>query len=181
MPKGLAFSQEYIKSCFDAWYLNGRPNTPAGIKRILPEHPSGHLPSTSMINQWITRGAWDAWADELDAQVYQKDDKLLINKKAAMLRRQLEKSEKIANKAYEHILADGFDSTSSAVQAFFKGMEEMRKVAGFSDLLEKLDKMTNNEVEREIITLLNRASANEQVIDSDAEDVPLQIEDNTEE
>ena len=68
-------------------------------------------------------------------------------------------------------MRQGFDSAASAVQGFFRGLEEQRKTAGFSDLLEKLDKMTNNDVEMEIIKLLNRASDNDQVVDVESEDV----------
>lgn len=165
------FSQDYIKSCFNAWYLNGRPDAPTALRRIVPPNPDGSTPSVSLIKKWRVMGAWDAWADDLDTKVYEKDDKLLINKKAAMLKKHQEDAAKVSKKALEYILQDGFDSASSAVQAFFKGMEEQRKTAGFSDLLEKLDKFTNNEVEAEIVKLLNRASDNDQIIDSELEDV----------
>jgi len=165
------FSQDYIKACFNAWYLAGRPDAPTALRRIVPVNPDGKTPSVSLIKRWRVMGAWDAWADDLDAKVYQKDDKLLINKKAAMLRKQQDETEKVSAKALSHLIQEGFDSSNAAVQAFYKGHEEVRKIAGFSDLLEKLDKLTNNEVEAEIVKLLNRASDNDQIIDSELEDV----------
>ena len=168
------YSQDYIKKCFDAWYLGGRPNAPAGIKRVIPEDERGRKPSSRVILRWRLEGAWDAWADDLDAKAYEKDDKALVNLKAKMLREHQQKAAKVSDKALDYILAEGFDSAASAVQAFFKGLEEQRKTAGFSDLLEKLDKMTNNDVEKEIIALLNRASENDQVINITGEDVPVE-------
>lgn len=171
MPKRAIYSQDYIKKCFDAWYLAGRPSRPSDVQEIIPESILGTKPHISQIRTWIVQGAWDAWADELDAQAYRKDDELLINAKAQMLREHLEQAKQVSAKAKEYILKEGFDSASSAVQAFFKGLEEQRKTQGFSDLLEKLEKMTNNDVEREIIALLNRASENDQVVDTVAEDI----------
>ena len=174
MPRPNIYSQDYIKKCFDAWYLGGRPNAPSDIKALIPFTETGKKPSTAALNRWRIGGTWDAWADELDAQAYQKDDQLLINQKARMLREHQEQAQKVSTKALEFLMSEGFDSAASAVQAFFKGLEEQRKTAGFSDLLEKLEKMTNNDVEKEIIALLNRASENDQVIDVESDDVPIE-------
>ena len=172
------YDQTYIKKCFDIWYLNGRPQGPNQLKKIIPEVSDGskRKPSLSVIRRWMVDGAWDAWADDLDAKVYEQTDKELVNKKAQMLREQQEQARQVTMKALDYIRADGFDSSSAAVQAFFRGLETQRQVAGFSDLLEKLDKMTNNDVEREIVALHNRASENDQVVDTEAEDIP-EIED----
>lgn len=180
MSKAKIYSQDYLKECFNAWYLGGRPNTPHQIRKLLPSLPDGKVPSIPMINKIRINGAWDNWADELDAKVYEKNDKLLINKKATMLKKQMEATEKITLRALEHLIVEGFDSSSAAVQAFFKGHEEIRKIEGFSDLLEKLDKMTNNDVEREIIALLNRGADNDQIIESEVEDIEQEKENDTE-
>jgi hypothetical protein len=171
MPRTI-YTQDYINKCFNTWYLSERPKTPQAIRNILPEHPSGRLPSFSVIERWVIAGAWDARADELDAAVLAKNDKVLINTKAQMLRKHTKQAEDVTSKALDYILKEGFDSASSAVQAFYRGLEEQRKTQGFSDLLEKLDKMTNNDVEREIVALLNRASENDQVVEVEAEDIP---------
>jgi hypothetical protein len=167
------YTQDYINKCFNSWYLSPeRSSTPSAIRKILPEHPSGRLPSFSQIERWMIAGAWNARADELDAAVLAKNDKVLINTKAQMLRKHTKQAEDVTSKALDYILKEGFDNASSAVQAFYRGLEEQRKTQGFSDLLEKLDKMTNNDVEREIVALLNRASENDQVVEVEAEDIP---------
>ena len=173
----IIYDQDYINACFNTWYMSFRPSAPTAIRKLLPAHPSGRLPSVAQIKRWVIAGAWDSRADELDTRVKEKNDKLLINAKAQMLREHTEMAKQVSDKALAHILEEGFDSSASAVQAFYRGLEEQRKTQGFSDLLEKLDKMTNNDVEREIIALLTRASENDQVVDVDAEDVPQTEED----
>lgn len=165
MSRPKIFPQTYIKKCFDVWYLSGRPSFPLRVKEIIPEY-DGQKPSTSVIKRWMIDGMWDEWADEMDAKAMVLSNDALIHKKAKMLIRHQEDAVKLATKALDHLMVDGFDSSSAAVQAYFKSTEEQRKIEGFSDLLEKLDKLNNNEVERLIIDMLNRASDNDQIIDS---------------
>lgn len=176
MARARVYDQLYIDSCFKLWYLNGR-NTPGSLRRLLSPPSEGiPLPSVSLIGKWMIEGSWDIRADELDARVYQEDDDLLVKKKAQMLREHMEMASRVSKKALEYLMHDGFDTAASAVQAFFRGLEEQRKTAGFSDLLERLEKMTNNDVEKEILYLLQRASDNDQVVDSVAEDVEVREE-----
>ena len=170
------YDQDYIKKCFDIWYLSGRPSQPKRLQELLPPYEQlGHKPkrpSTAIIKSWMVKGAWDSWADDLDARAIQVSDTELVNKKAQMLIKHQEDAKVIAAKALDYLKVDGFDSSSAAVNAYFRATEEQRKTAGFSDLLERLDKMTNNEVEKNIIDLLNRASENDQIIDTESQDIP---------
>lgn len=134
---------------------------------MIPEY-DGQKPSKIQIRRWMYEGAWDEWADEMDARVEIKVSDALIDKKAQMLIKHQADAVELAQKALDHLKTDGFDSSSAAVNAYFKATEEQRKTAGFSDLLERLDKMTNNDVEREIIAMLNRGADNDQIIDSEA-------------
>lgn len=128
-------------------------------------------PSISVLRKWPIEGMWDIYADDMDVKVAVITDTDLINKKAEMLRKHQADAAKVAEKALAQIIKEGFDSSAAAVHAYFKSTEEQRKTAGFSDLLEKLEKMTNNEVEQQIINLVNRASENDQIIDGESEDV----------
>ena len=175
MQKGryYVYDQNYINKSFNTWYLAGRPSEPAKVRALLPEPPEGlKLPSLSTIERWMVSGAWEARADELDARVHEQTDLELINSKAKMLKEHLEQAKQVTMKALEYIRVDGFDSSSAAVNAFFKGLEEQRKTQGFSDLLEKLESMTNNQVRDEIISLINRATENDQIIDTVSTDIP---------
>jgi len=166
-----AYSQDYRKKCFDSWYLAGRPNMPEKIKQVIPPDEDGRIPSTAVLRRWIVDGMWDEWADTLDAKAIQISDTQLINKKAEMLIRHQEDAKVIAEEALSYLKEKGFDSANSAVSGYFKATEEQRKTAGFSDLLERLDKMCNNDVEQEIINKLRRIQENDQIVEVDAEDI----------
>lgn len=166
-----SFSDSYKKQCFDAWYLAGRPSEISRIRSMLPPNEYGDVPSLSALNRWRSEMAWEMYADDLDSRAIQISDNNLIATKVAMLKQHQEDAATIAKKALETIKSDGFDSSASAVTAYFRATEEQRKTAGFSDLLERLDKMTNNDVEAEIRALLSRASANDQIVDAGVVDI----------
>lgn len=173
----ILWSTDYKRKCFDVWYLHGRPNLPSQIREIIPENDQGNKPSALIIGQWLNSGAWDLLADELDVRVEERANQHLVTEKVKMLRKHQDQAVKVQNKALESILVDGFDSSSSAVQAFFRGMEEERKTAGFSDLLEKLESMSNNQVRDEIISMIQRATENNQIVEG--KEIAGELEDNT--
>lgn len=174
-----SFSDSYKKQCFDAWYLAGRPSEISKVRSMLPPNEYGDVPSLSALNRWRSEMAWEMYADDLDSRAIQISDNNLIATKVAMLKQHQEDAATIAKKALETIKADGFDSSASAVTAYFRATEEQRKTAGFSDLLERLDKMTNNDVEAEIRALLSRASANDQIVDAGVVDSVMESEDSS--
>lgn len=174
------WTQTYQRQCFDAWYLGGRPNLPIRIREIIPLDENGRKPSVSTIKRWITSGMWDWRADELDARVEQAADESLVKNKIEILQRHQENAKQIEAISLTHIKAEGFDSSASAVQAYFRATEEERKTAGFSDLLEKLESMTNNQVRDQIINLINRATENDQVIEEGEETAGLLDTESTE-
>lgn len=171
-----SFSQDYRKKVFDTWYLNGRPDAKK-LRTLVPPTDDGFTPSVVVLRKWPIDGMWDEWADELDAKVIQLSDNDLIHKKAEMLIKHQNDSMELAKKAKDFLMTSELDSSSAAVNLYFRATEEQRKTAGFSDLLEKLEKMTNNEVEQQIIALLNRGADNDQIIDTNAEDVGEDSED----
>lgn len=162
----MSFSDTYKKQCFDAWYLAGRPSEISRVRSLIPPNEDGNVPSLGVLNRWRNEMAWEMYADDLDSRAIQLSDNNLIATKVAMLKQHQEDAATIAKKALDAITANGFDSSASAVTAYFRATEEQRKTAGFSDLLERLDKMTNNDVEAEIRALLSRASANDQIVEA---------------
>jgi len=120
---------------------------------------------------------WLFRADELDAQVNQAADISLVNQKIEMLKRHQAQAAKVESKALDYLLQEGFDSSASAVHALFRGAEEERKTAGFSDLLEKLESMTNNQVRDQIINLIQRASENDQIVEGSSDAIAGELTD----
>ena len=138
----------------------------AHLREIIPDF-DGQKPSTIQIRRWMIDGMWDEWADDMDSKAMVLSNQGLINKKAKLLMQQQKDAEKIAKMSLDYLVEEGFDSSSAAVNAYFRATEEQRKMEGFSDLLEKMEKFSNDDVERLIIDMLNRAADNDQIIDTD--------------
>lgn len=122
-------------------------------------------PSRATVIKWFRVYGWNERADRLDAKAMAKVENTLINKKAYLLQHQAEKAFALANKAHDHLMTGTFDSSAAAVNAYFRATEEVRKVIGLSDLLQRLGEMSDEEVQEEIKRRLIRASEAEQVID----------------
>lgn len=167
MPSKLTqFSPEFIEKCFVTWYSTPqRPAEYGQIARILPKDEMGRQPSRTTVIKWFRIYGWGERADKLDAKVIAKVETTLINKKAYLLQHQAEKAFALAGKAHDHLMTGTFDSSAAAVNAYFRATEEVRKVIGLSDLLQRLGEMSDEEVQEEIKRRLIRASDAEQVID----------------
>ena len=180
MSSNHRWTDEYKEKCFEVWYLNGRPKQSVRLKEMIQDITGpdeyGRIPSHHQINVWLGDGVWDMRADELDAKAIQIADDGLINQKAEILKRHQAQALKIQMKALEYLEQEGFDTAASAVNAYFKSTEEERKTQGFSDLLEKLESMSNNQVRDEIIALINRATENDQITDADVKDIAGQLD-----
>lgn len=169
LGKGATYTTEYRRQCFDAWFLAGRPVQLARIREVIPVNEiTNRKPSREMIRRWIMEDGWDVRADELDAKAMILVDDNLISKKAEIIKRHQENAAVLAKKAHEFLMSsDGFDSSSAAVNAYFRATEEERKMASFSDLLEKLGPMKDDDLMKEIINRINRGAENDQIVDGE--------------
>lgn len=169
-----SYSDNYIEICFQTWYSAGRPAMPALID-IVPKDENGRKPTPNTVGDWRKILMWDVRADDLDARALQLADDALVVQKAEMLKRHAENAKKIADKALNFLVNDddgGFDSSSSAVNAYFRGVEEERTAKGISDLIVRMSRMNNEELKQEIIKRLKRGSENDQIIDTESIDIP---------
>lgn len=166
------YSKEYRDRIFVAWYSAGRPKRPKQIMELIPLDEHGRKPHFTILNRFINMDRWHERADELDAKANAIVESNLIENKVRILKKQAEDSIMLASKAHEHLLVNGFDSSASAVQAYFKATEEQRTVIGLSEILSKLGKMTDDDLMTEIQRRIARASESGQIIDADdVEDV----------
>jgi hypothetical protein len=167
MPRTTKFSEDYQEKCFQVWYLAGRPTYAKRFQELIPEDEHGRKPTPVVIYRWQKDGTWDLRADELDAKAIQTSEESLVIEKAEILRRHQEAAKQVQIKALEYLMTEGFDTSAAAVNALFKGMDMERQAAQFADLLEKLDRMDNNQVRDKIIDLVNRAASNNQIVDGE--------------
>lgn len=166
-PRNKAFGKEYIEKCFLAWMAAGAPDRIGANLDVFPLDESGRRPGIATLSDWSVKYDWRGRADLINAKAIEKVNAELVDDKATLLRQQYEDSKTVLKKALEYIVTDGFDSSASAVSAVFKANEEMRRAIGISEIIEKMSKMSNEELEREILDKIRRASEAGQIIDGD--------------
>lgn len=161
----LPFTDDYKKQCYDAYFLAGRPSDASKILEILPEDEYKRKPSLSVIRRWKKEYNWEWQADEMDAMVRKETDAILIQKKAELLIKQFDSVTRVGEISEEHLLQNGFDSSASAVQAYFKSLEEQRDILGMAGMVKKLSEMDDNQVSNMIFEYITRMSANNQTVE----------------
>ena len=168
-----AYSDEYKEICFQTWYSLGRPSSTPRLLETLKEDELGRKPAAVVLNEWKKERNWDFRADDLDARAIAITEDALVLQKAEMLKRHADAAKRVAEKALEFLQDEGFDSSASAVQAYFKGTEEERIVRGIGDMIVRMSKMTEGDLKQNIEALLKRANDNDQIIDADEVDTVL--------
>lgn len=168
MRSATAYTPEYIEKCFTVWYSLGRPDQiDKEFMEQLPKDEYGRVPSSDKIRKFRIKYGWIEHANELDNQALAIRDTSLIQRKAELLLKQAEDAFALAQKAHTHLLSGTFDSSAAAVQAYFRATEEIRKVVGLSDLLQRLGDMSDEEIQDEIRKRFVRLSDTGQTLDAE--------------
>jgi len=169
------FTDAYIEQCFTVWYSMGQPTNMQILQDAVPETPEGRKPGIQMLRQLRDTYGWNERADVLNAKAIEVVEHQLIDQKATMLKRQAEQALQIANLARDHLVENGFDTSSSAVSALFKATEEERIVRGVSEMMIKISKMSPEELMQEAAKLLKR---NSEVIEGETVDPESELGEN---
>lgn len=151
----LPFDDEYKEKCFQAWFLAGCPGATATLG-VLPDAPDGRRPSVATITNWMDTYQWKLRAADLNAKALAKTNEALVNTKAELLQLQMENSKALAQKALESLLGNKFDTSSAAVQAYFRATAEQRTVMGLSELMQRIGNMTDDELQKKIAEMAER-------------------------
>ena len=123
---------------------------------IFPTADDGRKPTIHALKKWRQMYDWDVHADDLDSKAIQIRDDYLVTTKADILKKQADDAAMIAEKALKYLVSGTFDSSASAVSAYFRATEEQRLAIGISELVVKMSKMSNDELEKEIASRLSR-------------------------
>jgi hypothetical protein len=150
----------YKNECFTAWYAAGHPSlTVDNIEKIIPKH-NGHRPTDITIREWAHDFQWREQANEMDKKALAIVQEDLIAKKVEVLRQQFEDAQKLKKVALDFLVTPkGFDSSASAVQAYFKAAEQERNSIGLAEALAELSKLTKQQLNKRLEDLLSRVNA----------------------
>lgn len=165
------YSDTYIEKCFVAWYSAGCPSI-RKFAEMAPPDENGRKPMWLTVSNWMTEGDWWQRRDVLDARAANQIEDELVSLKVNMLKEQAAAFRAVRQKAFEHVLENGFDSSASAVAAFIKSAQEERVVLGVSKTIQRLAEMDDEELTQVVKELGERAStttleAEEVVAESD--------------
>jgi len=134
---------------------------------IYPADEKGRRVTNTTLNKWMREYGWRERAEDIQIKAIEKVNDEIINLKANLLREQFENGKDIAMKAKQFLMDNGFDSAASAVSAYFSATKEQRLAVGIWEILEKMNKMTDEQLEREILDRVRRASESGQIIDGE--------------
>ena len=161
-----AYTKDYQEKCFTTWYSSNRP-TLAVLHDSLPVDEHGRIPDVKLIRRWRNELGWDMRADELDVRAIELVSTDLVNDKANMLRRHAHMGFMLQEAGMAHLISGSFDSSSAAVSAVIRGAELERESRGIGELIVKMSKMSDEDINKEIMSRLARASDAGQVIDAE--------------
>lgn len=140
---------------------------------------NGRRPSWRAIQVWMKSYDWYGRADIINAQAIQVANEQIVIDKAGLLRKQYLNAAMVADRAIEYLVSGTFDSSASAVSAIRWASEEQRRVIGISEVIEKMAKMSDTELQREILDRIRRATEAGQIIDGELEDSEISEEDSS--
>lgn len=170
MPKKeewVSYTDEYKQLIKTSWYAAGKPSDAKDWMDATPEDEKGRKPHIETLRKWRRNEMWDMWADELDVKAMTLVEDSLVLEKVEMLKRHAKDAMDLQALAMKYLKDSDFDTASSAVSAMIRGAELERTSRGIGDLILKMAKMDDSALTNEIMTLIQRASENDQIIDVD--------------
>jgi len=177
MPSGgaiIKFDDDYIESCFYAWY-QVRGLTKKSILKHIPVAPDGRKPDANTIISWRDKFGWIEHADDLDAQLSMRLDKEAIEKRANLIEQLVKDSRKMKDKGLAYLdKEDPFkDNPAAAIRAIVAGIEGEFKYTGMAQTLLAITRMDDKQLTREALRLLGKNENEENTIDATfSEDAP---------
>lgn len=182
---------EYIDWLFDWWYKHGRP-TAVVTQRTMPradslEYPSDFLPyhyaipPIMVVGDWIRR-IFIPRAEKIDFDASEKLNNALSDDKFAMLQRHIVVANRMQEIALDFLEQHKNDlGISNAVKLLIEGIRIERDSVGLPGSIERISKMSDERLMREIqVLIMNNSSisienpednSDSSVVDADVVDV----------
>jgi len=154
--KSKNFSSAYKLQTFQDWYNLGRPSSAKFHHYIKPDE-LGDTPSLVTIGHWIQEDFKDR-ADLLDKQVADEFNKRLIEVKIEMLNRHADVGVELQKRALEELQKIKDLSESGAIRLLELGIKVEQGARGLPEMLNKVMKMKDDELLKEINDLVTSSS-----------------------
>lgn len=171
-----SYPASYVQECFAVWYKNERPSMTALVDLIPLCETTNTRPNAITLGSWRKTYDWDVQADIVDNQAVTKFQDNLATERAEMLQRHASTAVDIQTKALEYLSAHDFESTSVAIKALQLGIETERASRGLRGGVVNVFNMGDDQITKELESLLERLSSKDTVIDGVVEDVEIGVQ-----
>lgn len=158
--RGNNYSDEFVEQVFYIWYENGR-TTGSKFSSLVPHDEDNRKPSSITVNDWITTRGWIERADALDAEIARALDTKMIDKRIKMYEEQVEVADELLREGRNFLQNKGITTDASALRAIDLALATKRISVGASEAYEKISKMGDEEITKELEKLLGQPKRNE--------------------
>lgn len=161
------WSPEEREEYFYFWYNNGRPK-PSKFREMFKEKfPDRKLPADTTVDSWIME--YRERAMEMDVVVHQEVEAAVIAEKIEMLKRHAVTAVRMQDVALEYIDSHRGDmSMPAAIRLLVEGVRIERESRGIPQALDKMLKMTDEELIAEVKQLISSSPVSIENNDADS-------------
>ena len=164
------YSPHYKESVFALWY-DGNRKISQKFANSLPEDENGQRPTFKTIEKWRDEFGWMQRADALDGELSRKLQDEVINKRIKMYEEHVEVSNSLIAKGKDYLENHPIEEMGDALKAISLGVEIQRVSVGQIELGQKILRMSDEQLNREIYKLMGKS---DEIEESEIIDVPAE-------
>lgn len=166
------YSDQYKEQAFALWY-DGNRKISQKFANSLPEDEKGQRPTFKTIEKWRDDFGWMQRADALDGELSRRLQDEVINKRIRMYEEHVEVSNALILKGKEYLDTHSIEDMGDAIKAISLGVEIQRVSVGQIELGQKILRMSDEQLNKEIYRLMGKS---DELEDSEIIDVPAEEE-----
>lgn len=164
------YSDQYKEQTFILWYDSNRKISQK-FANSLPEDENGQRPTFKTIEKWRDEFGWMQRADALDGELSRKLQDEVINKRIKMYEEHVGVSNSLIAKGKDYLENHPIDDMADALKAISLGVEIQRVSVGQIELGQKILRMSDEQLNREIYKLMGKS---DELEDTEIIDVPAE-------
>ena len=165
------YSEIYKENVFVLWY-DGNRKISNKFANSLPEDENGQRPTFKTIEKWRDEFGWMQRADALDGELSRKLQDEVINKRIKMYEEHVTVSNKLIELGKDFLDNHKIEEMSDALKAISLGVEIQRVSVGQIELGQKILRMSDEQLNKEIYRLMGKSDE----LEDEIIDVPKEEE-----
>lgn len=152
---------------FYLWYNNGRPGFAKTKELIISQLPDEVIPNDWSIKEWLSD--FNLRAYDLDKRIHEQLDAVVVAEKVEMLKRHAKTGRYMQNVALQYLKDHLTElSANTSLRMLIEGVRIEKDSLGIPEALEKMTKMTDDDLVAEIKQLLTSSTVTLEDIDANS-------------